>query len=143
MDAGDADLPSRRVRVALIGCTGILGELIGRTVRDDPALDVVSLERDVLTLPHGQSPDLDADIILWHEADELEVARWLSEAHRAPRVLATLRDGRDAVLWQLAPRRTQLGEVSPAVLVETLRTGSALPDPDAGPEREEATWPST
>ncbi|MCD4525957.1 hypothetical protein [Nocardioides sp. cx-173] len=138
MEARDADPPARRVRVALIGCTGILGELIGRTVRDDPALDVAaSLQRDALSVPEGQSPELDADIVVWHEADELEVAHWLSRAHPAPRVLATLHDGRDASLWQLAPRRTRLGEVSPAAILETIRAGSARPEPDPGSEPEE------
>lgn len=162
MAGGDAVEPSRRSRVALVGCTGLLGDLIGRTVREHPALEVVAtLDRDALSGPATHPPrlpaadgadaganaqfdiDIDVDIIVWHEADEADVARWLRETHPAPRVLATLRDGRDASLWELAPQRTELGAISPAVLLETIRTGAALPEPHLGSDPKETTWPNT
>ncbi|TYB39666.1 hypothetical protein FXF50_04615 [Micromonospora sp. AP08] len=127
---------SRRVRVALVGCTGLLGEIISRTVRDQPDFDVVAaVEPGAL---HALSP-LEADLLVWKEADEAAVAAWLCDAHGAPRVLATLGDGREASLWQLTPQRTRLGAPSPAVLVDTIRNGapSSEPQQDLRPQGHE------
>jgi hypothetical protein len=55
-------------------------------------------------------------------------------------VLATLGDGRTASLWQLTPQRTDLGALSPAVLVEAIRTGEHRLDPAGGSDPEEEKW---
>lgn len=110
-----------RVRVALVDCTGLLGEIILRTLNEQSGMDVVAtLGADALDATSLG----DADIVVWNDADEGAVAQWLGGAHPAPRVLATLGDGRNASLWQLKPRRTELGSLSPAVLVDTIRTGA-------------------
>ncbi len=109
------------VRVVLIGCSGLLGDIIDTALADQPGLDVVA---DLDTPgPEGGLPDVDADLVLWNNADEARVERWLGDlsSHAAPRVLATLTDGRDASLWELVPRRTELGALSPRTLVETIR----------------------
>lgn len=109
------------VRVVLIGCTGLLGDIIRRTVIDEPELDVVA------HLP-TPGPDVnlsqfDADIILWNNAEEDRIVRWLTglTQYRAPRVLATFTDGQQAALWELTPHRIELGALSPDTLVETIR----------------------
>jgi hypothetical protein len=107
--------------VALIGCSGLLGDIIEQTVAAQPDLCVVA---DLATSDlNGTLPELDADIVLWNNADETRIAAWLGvlSARRLPRVLATIGDGRDASLWELTPRRTELGALSPASLVETIR----------------------
>jgi hypothetical protein len=103
-------------RVALIGCTGLLGDIIGQTVAAQPDLEVVA------DLPFPE-PDLDVDIVLWNNADEVRIAEWLGRIsrRRGLRVLATLGDGKNASLWELRPHRTDLGALSPAHLVETIR----------------------
>jgi hypothetical protein len=107
--------------VALLGCSGLLGDIIEQTVAAQPDLCVVA---DLATSDlNGTLPELDADIVLWNNADETRIAAWLGvlSARRLPRVLATIGDGRDASLWELTPRRTELGALSPASLVETIR----------------------
>lgn len=109
-----------QVRVALIGCTGLLGDIIGETLAGQPDVDVVA----ELQPPAGDQPlpELDADLVLWHDADESRVAVWIDRlAHGVgPRVLTTMGDGRRASLWELVPRRTELGSLSPGTLVETI-----------------------
>jgi hypothetical protein len=126
------DGPAARVRVALVGCTGLLGDIISKAVAEDPSIDVVAR----IDAP-GPAVDraVEADLVLWNNADEAEVSRWLSDVHAAPRVLATVGDGRDAALWELAPHRTELGELSPAGLVETIR--AAIPHPPGRPDSQE------
>lgn len=109
------------VRVALVGYTGLLGDIVRQAIKEAP--DLVLVEQ--LTTP---GPDLDllpvdADFILWNEADETRIAEWLKGlTHRhSPRVLATLSDGQQAALWELTPHRIELGALSPATLVDTIR----------------------
>jgi len=108
------------VRVALIGCSGLLGDIIGQAVAAQPELDVVA-ELDSPP-PETELPDIDADIVVWNNADEDSIARWLAGlSQRQPRVLATLVDGHEAALWELTPHRSELGALSPQTLVETIR----------------------
>ena len=109
-----------QVRVALIGCTGLLGDIIGETLAGQPDVDVVA---DLEPPARDQAlPELDADLFLWNNADESRVASWLDRLARGsvPRVLTTMGDGREASLWELVPRRTELGSLSPGTLVETI-----------------------
>jgi hypothetical protein len=112
---------TKHVRVALIGCSGLLGSIIDDALAAQPDLDVVA-DLDPPS-PDEALPDLDADLVLWNNADETRVAQWLGtlSSRCGPRVLATLGDGRDASLWELTPRRTDLGALSPGTLVETIR----------------------
>lgn len=116
--SGDMSTP---VRVALIDCSGLLGDIIEQTVVAQPDLCVVA-ELATAEL-NATLADLDADVVVWNDADEPRIARWLTELSRrsGPQVLATIGDGRDASLWRLTPRRTELGALSPASLVETIR----------------------
>ncbi len=112
---------TEHVRVALIGCSGLLGSIIDDALAAHPDLDVVAdLSQPS---PDEALPDVEADLVLWNNADETRVAQWLGtlSSRCGPRVLATLGDGRDASLWELTPRRTDLGALSPGTLVETIR----------------------
>ena len=130
----DGEEDSRHVNVALVGCTGLLGEIISRTVREQPDFVVVeSLEPEAL----AGTNYVEADIVLWNDADEATVAGWLGKAHSAPRVLATLGDGRNASLWQLTPQRTDLGALSPSVLVKAIRAEESPSSPARGTDPEE------
>jgi hypothetical protein len=110
------------IRVALVGCSGLLGEIIAETVASQPDFEVVA---DLAAPEPGAdpvNPDLEVDIVLWNDADEAGIAHWMNGfRRRCPRVLGTLIDGRNAALWELVPRRTELGELSPNALVETIR----------------------
>ena len=55
------------VRVALIGCSGLLGEIIGQAVAAQPDVDVVA---DLAEPTDGASlADVGADIVLWNNAE--------------------------------------------------------------------------
>lgn len=113
-----------RLRVALVGCSGLLGDIIHRVVSHEADLEVVA------DLPLPDSVEdlarLEADVVLWNEAEGSRFAEWISRRGRAacPPVLATHYDGRAASLWELLPRETDLGALSPATLVETIRAVS-------------------
>ena len=127
-----------RVRVALIGCTGLLGDIISKAVADDPSIEVVT-QIDASALATPSAEHIDADLIVWHNADEAEVSRWMRAGHNVPRVLATVADGRGASLWELKPHRTELGAVSPGVLIDTIHASVSLPIPN--PTAQEGSWP--
>lgn len=109
------------MRVVLVGWHGLLGDIVASTLASDPDVEVVA------TLAAGPlDPDLDAvraDVVLWNEADEASVARWLGALRQrcVPRVLATSGDGRMASLWELTPQRSELGDLSPSALLDALR----------------------
>lgn len=129
MDSSTGELGTP-LRVALIGCVGLLGEIIGRTLSTEPDLAVVA---DVEELSYDDDLSLvAADLVVWNNADESLVVRWLSNLSNrcGPRVLATMGDGREASLWELTPQRKALGSLSPTTLVETIR--SSLTDVAGG-----------
>lgn len=109
------------VRVALIACSGLLGDIIGQTLAREPDLEVVA---DLPAFEStGSLPEVDADIVLWNDADEALVSRWLDQmsGRCGARVLVTRADGREATLWELIQRRTDLGALAPDSLAETIR----------------------
>jgi hypothetical protein len=109
------------IRVSLVGCTGLLGDIIRQAVCADPGIRIVA-ELPAADAFGAEFDPADADLVLWNNADEAEVAHLMSWAARRPRVLATLTDGRDASLWELKPRRSSLGVLSPTTLIETIHT---------------------
>lgn len=117
--------PPSHVRVALVGCTGLLGDIISKAVQEDPSIEVVAHLTATALSGAAAADRIEADLVLWHNADEDQISGWLGAAHAAPRVLATVADGRGASLWELRPYRTELGAVSPAVLVDTIRAGAS------------------
>lgn len=107
-------------RVALVGCTGLLGDIIERTLAAEPDIEVVA---DLALPGPGPGTDVDADILVWNHADEERVTAWLGavSGRHGPRVLAAFGDGKEASLWELVPHRTELGALSPATLVQVIK----------------------
>jgi hypothetical protein len=112
--------PGRTLRVSLVGCSGVLGDIIRTTLGDQPDMVVVE---DVDAFPTDGGLSVRSDVLVWNNADESRVERLLLDLAEpsGPRVLATLGDGRDSAFWELAPRRTPLGPPSPAALVQSIR----------------------
>jgi hypothetical protein len=116
------------LRVVLVNCEGVLGDIITRAVTEAPGIDVVGTVRAVEVGPAILAGE--TDLVLWNDADERRLEQFLVFAarRRTPRVLATLSDGRDATLWKLVPWRTPLGSLSPTSLIEAIR--DAVPSDD-------------
>ena len=55
------------------------------------------------------------------DAAQAEVANGLFARCRRVKVIAVRDDGRQAVLWQLQPQRSVLGDLSPGLLVDAVR----------------------
>lgn len=115
---------ARQLRVSLVGCSGVLGDIIRTTLDHQLDMEVVAV---LETVPADGTLSVESDLLVWNNADEAHVERWLRDTAEScgPRVLATLGDGRDAALWELAPHRTPLGAPSPDALVETIRRSLA------------------
>lgn len=116
------------VRVGLVGCSGLLGDIIADAVRRDPRIAVV-VRLDAGAADPGTGMR-EVDFVIWNGAEESQVRRWLDRSHPGPRVLVTVEDGRRASLWELAPHRTELGALSPDLLAQTVRTGAPPASPD-------------
>lgn len=106
--------------VVLVGCTGLLGDILKRAVTSSPVIDVRGSVASVTDLQLDQIAN--ADVLLWNDADEHALTDWLTHcaSARCPRVLGTTGDGRHASLWELAPVRTELGALSPDEVVEAI-----------------------
>ena len=106
--------------VMLIGCTGVLGDIITWAVEAEPDIAVVNAIE-----PPGELglARVDVDVVLWNNADEESLVKWFTRRARrcAPRILDTVADGRRTSLWELSTRRVELGELSPTSLVDSIR----------------------
>ena len=92
---------SSTVRVALIGCTGLLGDVIVTTLREEPGLTVVASVPALTS--DADIAAFDADIVVWNAADEQRIAQWLNGDVPTSRVLAITTDGQEAALWATHP----------------------------------------
>ena len=104
------------IRVALINLPPILAQIVSE-VLEKPDIQVAERHPDVVIV--GIADD---------SADEDGLppeCRKLFSRHPWARVLSLAHDGREAVLHELHPHRTVLGEASPEKLLETIRGARA------------------
>lgn len=116
--------PTSATRVALVSCTGILGNLIRHSLATIP--DIAVVEDLMFDDPAGLGPVLREarpDAVVWLVGDETLIAEHTEIFSVGPSwaVIAVLDDGRRSGLWQLRPHRTSLGAASIDVLIDTLR----------------------
>jgi hypothetical protein len=113
--------------VALVSCTGILGDVIRRSfatladvavVEDIPFHDVHNLS---LTIRQAHP-----DVVVWVTDDETVLANHpeLFASERGCAVIAVLDDGRRSALWELRPYRTNIDPPSVDGLVNALRAAA-------------------
>ena len=102
------------IRVALLVQPPVLHGLIHSLLASDPEVRVVD------------DPE-PADVVVLSQTDPENDAVPLSMLQRAPcsRILALAADARRAVLYELRPHRTPLGELSRASLLAALRGAPA------------------
>jgi hypothetical protein len=113
--------------VALVSCTGVLGDVIRRTVATLPDVAVVQ------DLPYDDLPQLSValrqahpDVVVWLMNDEsiLTDHTELFSLDRGCAVIAVLDDGRRSSLWELRPHRTVLDPPSIDRLIDVLRSAT-------------------
>jgi hypothetical protein len=102
------------IRVALLVQPPVLHGLIHSLLASDPEVRVVDDAAD------GSDP---ADVVVLSQTDPENDAVPLSMLQRAPRsrILALAADARRAVLYELRPHRSPLGELSRASLLAAVR----------------------
>lgn len=81
---------------------------------------------EIVELPtEGNLPDAlaraHADVVISGGNSQSAAVFDLLEERSRLKVLAVADDGRDTVLYELRPTRTQLGEVSPQTIVDAIR----------------------
>lgn len=112
------------VRVALVDCVGLIGDIIRQAIAAEPDFEVVA----EISTKGTVDPLLDvgADILIWNNADEKHLADRLEVIARrcGARVLATHADGRCADLWEVVPQRSPLPSLSPSAIVEMIRASA-------------------
>jgi DNA-binding NarL/FixJ family response regulator len=123
-----------QIRIALIDMPRMLSEIVERVLADvrqaaivaklsQPADLVSALDEARADLAIAGAPAADEPSLL-----ELVTARPRMKA------LAVVGDGERAVLYDLAPRRAPLGELSAATLLAAIRLAAAEPTWVAAPE---------
>jgi len=124
------DKTSGATKVALVSCSGILGDLIRRAVNRDEGIAVVedlAAADSVAQLSALRRAHPDA--VVWLLADDSAIAAHteLFGADPGWAVIAVIDDGRRSNLWELRPHRTVLGAPSIDGLIDTLRDVAVRP----------------
>ena len=110
------------IRVLLLNLRGVLGDVIKDVLQASADLIVVGESLDVtgvLTLVDRTG----AEVVVCHLDNDAEadIANRLFAPHRRVKVIAVRDDGRRAVLWELRPQQSVLGDLSPRLLADAVR----------------------
>jgi len=110
------------IRVLLLNLRGVLSDVIKAVLLACADLTVVGEYPDVADV-RALVDRTGAEVVVCHldNAAEADVASGLFARHRRVKVIAVRDDGRQAVLWELQPQRSVLGDLSPGLLVDTVR----------------------
>ena len=110
------------IRVLLLNLRGVLGDVIKAVLHTCADLTVVGESLNVADV-RALLDRTGAEVVVCHldEDAEADVANRLFARHRRVKVIAVRDDGRQAVLWELQPRRSVLGDLSPALLADAVR----------------------
>jgi DNA-binding NarL/FixJ family response regulator len=110
------------VRIVLVALAGLLHDVIRGVLEAQRDMKVVGDVPDCAALQTVLNRD-DADLVLWSVdgVDMPDICPRLFDEHPRIKVLTVRDDGRHGSLWECRPCSTQLGEISPRLLVETIR----------------------
>jgi hypothetical protein len=110
------------IRVLIADLPGVLHGVVRETLSPDADIVVVATPRPGLSLPAAVQETGATVVIVGAEHPEAAdpVPPLLAERARL-RVLAVTADGRESVMYELQPRRRELGELSPAGLLDAVR----------------------
>jgi hypothetical protein len=105
--------PPARIRVLVSSGRGIVADIVRTTVAAEPDFELVTSEEphpDVVIVQNGQAGTARASQMLW--------------SHPESRVILISSDARRADVYELAPTRRTLGELSPQALVKAVRAAA-------------------
>jgi hypothetical protein len=119
----EGPVPGQPIRVALVECGGLVGDLIRHTVSGQVDISVVAdlpVEDDLRRVVSESRPDI---VICYPSSGDDFLGGNVAFFTPCPpaKVLAALERGRVGALWQLRPARTEFRELSPALLLDTIR----------------------
>ena len=123
-----------RIGVVVAPSRSVLGELVTRTLRTAPDIEVLAEASSVMTLlavVREQRPQV--VVLDLHDASTLPA--YLDVLVAFPRVviLAIVDDGRNASLYEMRPRETRIGELGPRELIAAIRSAILARPVDARP----------
>jgi hypothetical protein len=105
-------------RIALVSAGGVLGQIVRTALEQEPDLELIPTRASGTTEPRG----VDLLILVIPGREAVSECRELLSRFPNVRVLAVLEDGRgDASLYELHPRETRLGQLSPPELAQRIR----------------------
>lgn len=123
------------MRIVLIDMSPLLREIVRETLGREPGFDVVAEHEGGVDVREAvQAGDADF-VVLGADATASAVTRALVVEGARLRALEVHADGLESVLYELRPHRVSLGEISPEMLLTTIRT---KPDWKAGGEDDSA-----
>ncbi|ANZ28497.1 hypothetical protein A4U64_26770 (plasmid) [Rhodococcus sp. WB1] len=123
-------LKAGQTRVILVGCSGILGDLIRSTLTGLPDMRVIRELSDgrwhrLVRVVRWVRPD----VVIWQLEDDQMLAE-RPELFGAPNtcsVLTVLADGERGSVWRLRPQRASLGGLCPTTLITAVREAAMRP----------------
>jgi hypothetical protein len=123
------------MRIILVGASPLLCDIVKAVVEDEPQLEIVGEFASESTLI-GASVVADVDCavaVIDGSTDEL-TRRYAPVIGQHPRmrVVGVVEGGRACVVYELAPRCSAVGELSPDILVRTISGGQ--PDSPRRPD---------
>ena len=117
------------IRVLLVDLTTMLSDVIKEILATDPSIEVVG------EIPGGGAvvtaiAKNEADVVIYGTEDRELTAPWrqLFKGNLDVKVVALVDDGQEAFLYELCPRREELGELSPEGLIAAVRRGGTSLD---------------
>ncbi|WP_428338563.1 hypothetical protein [Mycobacterium sp.] len=121
-------------RVALVACSGILGDLIRQSVSAAADLAVIEdLHTDEMATLSASMRRIRPDVVVWQLQNEPSLADHpeFFGADSGFAVLAVVNDGRRGSLWRLRPHRTAVDPLSIDGLVGAIRASARPESPPA------------
>jgi hypothetical protein len=107
-------------RIIIFNLPRLLGEIIERTVGDQPDMEIVEAVPDATLRAALEASG--ADFVIAGPNGDVGDANDLLAGWPSPRLLAVAGDGREGFLYELCPARRPLGEISPQTIVDAIRS---------------------
>jgi hypothetical protein len=115
---------STRIRVVLAKLPRLLHDIVHASLVSEPDIELADATLDVVG-PTDSINDADVVIVAAREMSGTDYATILY-AHSRVRLVAIAGDAKNAEVYELLPSRVSLGELSPQVLVEAIRTKTMI-----------------